>query len=198
MKEKRTVEIRAAEVENGAMILKGIPIVYDKKTLINDINGSYNEIIERGALQGVNLKDTHLFYNHDLSKVPLARAPKTMQLTETRDGLELEATLPDTPEAKSVYTAVKRGDLTGMSFAFTLDEGGSRYNAKENTRSINKFNKILECSVVPFPAYQETSIEARAQIDNAIQEEQKQDLDKKQATIKLNKILYKGLKKYGI
>lgn len=193
MKEFRHVELRAAENKAGDMILKGKPIVYGAKTLINDINGSYNEIIRSGALAGVNLKDTHLFYNHDTSKVPLARAPKTMTLTETRDGLELEATLPDTPEAKGVYTAVERGDLTGMSFAFTLDKDGSQYDAKTNTRSITKFTKILECSVVPYPAYQETSVQARAQITSAQEAAEQRNKEINKAKIALNKIQYRGL-----
>ncbi len=193
MKEFRHVEVRAAETEKGGMILRGKPIIYDAKTVINDINGSYNEIIKRGALQGVDLKDTHLFYNHDLNKVPLARAPKTMQLTETADGLEIEAQLPDTPEARSVYTAVERGDLSGMSFAFSLDKSGSSYDAKSNTRSINKFNKILECSIVPFPAYQGTSVEARNQIDAAVAAENAKQAAIKKAKHTLNKIQFRGL-----
>lgn len=192
-KEFRYMEVRTDEKEDGAMILKGMPIVYDEATRINDRSGSFNEIIKRGALSGVNLNDTHLFYNHDTKKVPLARAPKTMQLRDTEKGLELIAELPNTPEAKSVYTAVERGDLDGMSFAFTLDKDGSQYDVKSNTRTISKFNKILECSIVPYPAYQSTSIEARAQIDRAIEEEKRNNESKKELRKKINKIIFRGL-----
>ena len=73
----------------------------------------------------------------------------------------MKAALPDTAEARAVYEAVKRGDLSGMSFAFTVNDGGSRYDAQTNTRTITRIAKVLECSVVPFPAYPTASVEAR-------------------------------------
>lgn len=165
MKEVRITEIRAAEpTADGAqaLILRGRPILYDTPTLINDVGGSYTEIIRKGALDGADLSDVRLLYNHDLGKVPLARTPKTMSLTVDEEGLTFEAVLPDTAGAKEVYEAVKRGDLSGMSFAFTVPEGGDDYDAKTNTRTIRQIAKVYECSVVPYPAYPTTSIEARS------------------------------------
>lgn len=165
MKEVRITEIRAAEpTADGAkaLILRGRPILYDTPTLINDVGGSYTEIIRSGALDGADLSDVRLLYNHDLGKVPLARTPKTMSLKVDEEGLTFEAVLPDTAGAKEVYEAVKRGDLSGMSFAFTVPEGGDDYDAKTNTRAIRQIAKVYECSVVPYPAYPTTSIEARS------------------------------------
>ena len=165
MKEIRITEIRAAEpTADGAkaLILRGRPILYDTPTLINDVGGSYTEIIRSGALDGADLSDVRLLYNHDLGKVPLARTPKTMSLKVDEEGLTFEAVLPDTAGAKEVYEAVKRGDLSGMSFAFTVPEGGDDYDAKTNTRAIRQIAKVYECSVVPYPAYPTTSIEARS------------------------------------
>ena len=165
MKEIRIAEIRAAEpTADGAkaLILSGRAILYDTPTLIIDGSGSYTEIISRGALDGADLSDVRLLYNHDLSKVPLARTPKTMALRVDAQGLTVEAELPDTATAKEVYAAVQRGDLSGMSFAFTVPEGGDSYDAATNTRTIRKIAKVYECSVVPYPAYPTTSIEARS------------------------------------
>src|SRR5699024_6549467 len=97
------------------------------------------------------------------------------------------AMLPDTEQGRSIYTAVKRGDLDGMSFSFTCDKDGSHYNVEKRTRTISKIRKLYECSIVPFPAYQSTSVEARNQMQEAEQREQA----KKQAKITLNKILSK-------
>lgn len=165
MKEVRITEIRAADpTADGAatLILSGRPILYDTPTSINDVGGSYTEIIQRGALDGADLSDVRLLYNHDLGKVPLARSPKTMQLGTDERGLTFTAELPDTAAAKEVYEAVKRGDLSGMSFAFTVPEGGDSYDAATNTRTIRQIAKVYECSVVPYPAYPQTSIEARS------------------------------------
>ena len=162
MKEIRNAEIKAKDpAESKALFLTGVPIVYDTPATIHDPVGEYIEIIQRGALDGADLSDVRLFYNHDTNRVPLARTPRTMQLTVSPVGLEFTAELPNTDEARSVYEAVRRGDLTGMSFAFKVPQGGDEYDPATNTRTIKKIEKVLECSVVPFPAYPTTSVEAR-------------------------------------
>lgn len=165
MKEVRITEVRAQEPTadgKGTLLIVGTPIVYDTPTTINDPTGSYTEVIKRGALDGADLTDSRLLVNHDLTRIPLARTPKTMQFKITDKGLEMTAELPDTEEARSAYTAVKRGDLTGMSFAFTVPEGGDSYDAKTNTRTITKIAKVYEVSLVNFPAYPTASAEARS------------------------------------
>lgn len=162
MKEIRITEIRAAASAGAEnLILTGMPIVFDTPAVIHDPAGSYIEIIRRGALDSTDLSDVRLLYNHDLNKVPLARTPRTMQLDTTPAGLEIKAVLPNTTEARAVYEAVKRGDLTGMSFAFKVPEGGDHYDPETNTRTISRIEKVLECSIVPFPAYPTASVEAR-------------------------------------
>ena len=165
MKEIRTAEVRATEpTADGkeTLIIVGTPIVFDTPTTINDLCGSYTEVIKRGALDGADLTDSRLLVNHDMTRIPLARTPKTMQLSITEKGLEMRAELPDTEEARSVYTAVKREDLTGMSFAFSVPDGGDSFDAKTNTRTITKISKVYEVSLVNFPAYPTASAEARS------------------------------------
>lgn len=186
MKEIRVCEIRA-EAPAGAesLVIEGMPIVYDQPTVINDPAGRYTEIIRRGALDGADLTDARLLYNHDLNKVPLARTPKTMQFVLDPAGLKMTAQLPDTEEARSVHTAVGRGDLSGMSFAFKVPPGGDRYDRSTNTREIMKIEKVYEVSIVPFPAYPQTSVEARAAM-------QALDSDERtRAIIACNKIMMK-------
>lgn len=188
MKEIRIAEIRAAEpTADGAhaLILSGRPIVYDTPTTINDYSGSYTEIIKRGALDGADLSDVRLLYNHDVNKVPLAKTPKTMSLEVDQVGLTFTATLPETAGAKEVYEAVKRGDLDGMSFAFTVPEGGDSYDASTNTRTITKIAKVYECSVVPYAAYPTTSVEARSARENGLKKLQQ----RQQAKILFNQIM---------
>lgn len=193
MKELRVTQLTAETRADTAaavdsLILWGRPIVYDTPTTIHDPAGDYIEIIKRGALDGADLSDVRLLYNHELSKVPLARTPKTMQLTPGAAALEMTATLPDTNEARAVYEAVKRGDLDGMSFAFTVPAGGDHYDPATNTRTIYKIAKVYECSVVPYPAYPQTSIEARS----ARAESLKQFKARQAAKILINKILLKS------
>ncbi|CCQ96593.1 HK97 family phage prohead protease [[Clostridium] ultunense Esp] len=150
MKEIRIAEIRAAE--GNDLILEGYPIVFEQPTTIQEAFGEYTEVIKRGALDSADLSDTRLIYNHDLSKIPLARTPKTMKLTIEPAGLKMVAHLPDTEEARAIHTAVRRGDLSGMSFAFKVPEGGSTFDPITNTRTITRIEKVYEVSITPFPA----------------------------------------------
>lgn len=74
-----------------------------------------------------------------------------------------------------------------MSFAFKVPEGGDVYDRTTNTRTINKIEKIYEISVVPFPAYAQTSVEARSAMKNMT------DPKRDQVKTTLNKILFKGV-----
>ncbi|KMJ56434.1 peptidase U35 [Bacillus sp. LL01] len=192
MKELRIAELRAADpVGESSLILSGRPIVYDQPTTINAPFGEYIEVIERGALDDADLTDVRLLYNHDMNKIPLARTPKTMQLTLDSAGLALRAELPSTEDGKGVHTAVKRGDLSGMSFAFKVPEGGSRFDAKTNTRTISKIEKVYECSIVAFPAYPQTSVEARSAIESTL--EAFKAPERQAAKIKVNQLLKRSV-----
>ena len=165
MKEIRVAEIRANEPSadgKKALILSGRPVVYDTPTLINDMGGSYIEIVESGALDGADLRDVRLLVGHDASKIPLARTPKTMSLKLDDSGLTFEATLPDTEAGREAYKAVERGDLRGMSYAFTIPEGGDAYDPETNTRTIKRIAKVYECSLTAFPAYESTYVSAES------------------------------------
>jgi HK97 family phage prohead protease len=186
MKELRIAELRAADpAGESGLILEGSPVVYDQPAQIKDVFGSYTEVIRACALDGADLSDVRLLYNHDLNKVPLARTPKTMSLNLDPAGLKFRASLPDTVEGQSVYTAVQRGDLSGLSFAFKVPQGGSTFDPKTNTRTITKIEKVYECSICPFPAYPQTSVEARSDIEGSWAELK----ERANAKIKINQIL---------
>ena len=187
MKEIRTANLETTQDE---MTLTGWPIVFGVPTTINDPDGrTYTEIIERGALDFCDLHDSTLIYNHDENRVPLARTPKTMTLEVTERGLSMVASLAgDNQTAREVYSAVKRGDLSGMSFAFTVPEGGSSYDPVTNTRTITRIAKVYEVSVVPFPAYPQTSVEARGAMQQARDEARRREVLKTTTLIRLRRI----------
>jgi HK97 family phage prohead protease len=165
MKEIRVAEIRANEpAADGkkALILSGRPVVYESPTQINDIGGSYIEIITRGALDGADIGDVRLLVGHDATRIPLARTPRTMSLEVDADGLTFRAQLPDTEAGREAYQAVERGDIRGLSFAFTVPDGGDEYDPQTNTRRINRIAKVYECTLTAFPAYESTTVSAES------------------------------------
>lgn len=159
-------EIRAEKDEKRGNIIVGRPIVYDSKT---DIGGYFEEVIERGALKNANLEDVRFLVNHDQSKIPLARSRKntknsTMKLIVDNDGLEIQVELDteNNTEARNLYSAIERGDITGMSFFFGIeDEEWENLDSDYPTRHIKAISTVVEVSAVTFPAYQDTSIAAR-------------------------------------
>ncbi|GHU95340.1 hypothetical protein FACS1894208_08000 [Clostridia bacterium] len=149
---KRNYEIRAAA---EPLTLTGTAIVFSQPAKI----GNTTEVIAPDALRGVDLSDVVLLTNHDGAQIPLARTPQTMTLTTTETGLEMSATLPDTEQGRSIHTAVKRGDLSQMSFAF--DIGDSTFDEATRTRTITAISKVYEISIVNFAAYKQTNVQAR-------------------------------------
>ena len=158
-------EVRAEQNDEHGTFLEGRPIVYDSRTDL----GWYDEIIERGALADADLKDVRFLVNHNTDMIPLARsrnnnANSTMQMSVDDEGMAIRVDLDteNNTEAKALYSAVKRGDISGMSFMFSVD--GDRWDDADSehpTRTITKLGKIFEVSAVTFPAYEATSITAR-------------------------------------
>lgn len=167
-------EVRAENDDNGTYIT-GRPIVFDSKTNI----GPFDEIIERGALDKTDLRDVRFLVNHDLSKIPLARSRNnnknsTMQLSVDDNGMAIRVNLDveNNAEAKSLYSAVQRGDISGMSFMFGIeDEEWENLDSEHPTRHIRAISTVVEVSAVTFPAYEDTEINARGKeaLDNARQ-----------------------------
>lgn len=166
-------EVRAEKSEQGN-IITGRPIIYNSRTNL----GYFDEVIESGALDGADLTDVRFLVNHDTSKIPLARSRRnngnsTMKLTPDFEGLNLDFVKLDVEnnmDARALYSAVQRGDISGMSFMFSIDdEEWEDLESDHPTRHIKKIGSVVEISAVTFPAYEATSINARSKeaLDNA-------------------------------
>lgn len=88
-----------------------------------------------------------------------------MQMTVEADGLHIRVDL-DTEgntESRSLYSAIKRGDITGMSFAFRVEtDSWEDLDTEYPKRTITGISKVFEVSAVTWPAYDQTSLEARS------------------------------------
>ena len=167
-------EVRAEEGEQGN-IITGRPIVYDTRIHL----GWYDEIIKSGALDNTDLRDVRFLVNHDTSKIPLARSRNnngnsTMLLSVDSDGMKIKVALDteNNQEARALYSAVQRGDISGMSFMFSVrDEEWDDLDSEHPTRRIKDISTVVEVSAATFPAYESTEINARSKeaLDNARQ-----------------------------
>lgn len=199
-----TFEVRAEEAEQGS-IITGRPIVYNSRTDI----GYFDEIIEGGALDKTDLTDVRFLVNHDTSRIPLARSRRnngnsTMQLSVNEFGMDIRVTLDteNNAEARSLYSAVQRGDITGMSFMFGVDdEEWENLDSDHPTRRIKSISTVVEVSAVTFPAYESTEINARSKealdsarsaVETARQQSEKESLDS-DAALQLEKAKFNFL-----
>lgn len=200
--EKRTLqrafnfEIRAENNEEYGDHITGRPIVYNSRTDL----GYFDEIIEAGALDKANLKDVRFLVNHNTDMIPLARSRNnnknsTMQMEVDKDGMAIRVNLDteNNSDAKNLYSAIKRGDITGMSFMFSInDEEWEDLESDHPTRHIREIGEVLEVSAVTFPAYEATEISARDKtaLDNArnlLESERNQLLESNKAELELAK-----------
>lgn len=165
-----TFEVRAEENEEHGHFLSGQPIVYNERTDL----GWYDEIIDEGALMDTDLRDVRFLINHNTDMIPLARsrnnnANSTMQLEVVPGaGLSIRVDLDteNNADAKSLYSAVGRGDITGMSFMFITDgEAWEDVDTEHPTRHVRHIKQVLEVSAVTFPAYSAAWIQQRGFAD---------------------------------
>ena len=167
MKEIRSFEfeVRAEQNDKGSVIT-GQPIVYDERTNLD----WYDEIIDDGALAETDLRDVRFLVNHNTDMIPLARsrnnnANSTMQMEVIEGkGMAIRVNLDteNNADARSLYSAVERGDISGMSFMFVVDKDSwDDVDTDHPTRHIISISKVFEVSAVTFPAYEATSIQAR-------------------------------------
>ena len=158
-------EMRAEQDEAQRYMIEGRAIVYDSMTDL----GWCNEVIESGALAETDLTDVRFLVNHDISKIPLARSRRnnensTMQLIVDDEGMKIRVYLDveNNTEARNLYSAIQRGDITGMSFMFSIsDEEWEELESEKPTRRIKSIFSVVEVSAVTFPAYEDTEIYAR-------------------------------------
>lgn len=167
--------------EEGAetRILEGYAAVFERES---EYLGFY-ETIHRGAIteELINKSDVVMCFNHNPEMI-LARSRNgegTLQLSVDDHGLKFRFEVPDTTVGNDVLTLVKRGDLQGCSFAFSVDVSNPNAEAWQEVdgilhRYINEIAGLYDTSVVISPAYPDTDVQARAK-------KAQEDIDKAKA-----------------
>lgn len=171
-------EVRAMDTEDGSLKIGGYAATFNEEA-----DGlSFREMIAPGAFsRSLQSGDpVFLLVNHDMEGIPLASTQSgTLSLRQDNKGLYMEATLdPANPRAQELASALRRGDMNKMSFAFTVDQDGQ---TRENgLRTIQDIERLYEVSVVTLPAYSGTSAGIRSA------EEIDLDLAKQKLQLKFN------------
>jgi HK97 family phage prohead protease len=165
--ERRTYvvqDVEARQTEDGVMRLSGYAAVFNDAS----VPLPFKERIAPGAFRKTltEMPDVRLLINHE--GLPLARTKNgTLNLIEDDRGLRFNAELADTQEARDIYTLVERGDVDQMSFAFRVIR--QNWNKDKSERTLTEVSLADgDVSVVTYPAYPTTTVEARQKIAHAL------------------------------
>lgn len=119
------------------------------------------EVIEAGALDNANLSDVRMFAQHDPSKLLGRTTSETLAINVDETGLYVRCDLPDNSLGRDTYESIRRKDLNQMSFHFSVDKEGQRWDFSEDipVRYITNIRHIKEVSAVAIPAYSDTELQ---------------------------------------
>ena len=175
-------EVRQDESGGKDLIIRGYAIVFNDRTKIYDpYYGEYVEEILPTALEGTDLNEVYLFFNHNSENV-LGKAGINLKLEIDEKGLFFEVNLPNTQLARDVYNLVEAKIIDGMSFGFCSSD---YVDPVSNTRVIEHIDVLGEISIVTFPAYKDTAVIVKSEREKTSKEnEKKQQREKALESIK--------------
>ena len=118
--------------------------------------GAFDRALEEGD-------DVRALFNHNPDHI-LARAPKTLRLTTNKRGLRYEFDLPNTSAGKDLAESIRRGDISGSSFAFKVDDESWRNDNDREIREVRAV-RLFDVGPVTYPAYGSTTAAVRSDCD---------------------------------
>ena len=172
---KRQMEFRTAEFktreEDGEPIIEGYFAVFNSDY---NIAPGMSESVDPGAFDNTLENDIRALVNHDTTLVLGRTKSGTLELETDDHGLfgRIRVNTNDT-DAMNLYERVKRGDVSGCSFGFNINDEETELRDDGETHWTIKDIDLFEVSCCTFPAYEETNISARTK--------QKEDLEKREA-----------------
>jgi HK97 family phage prohead protease len=100
--------------------------------------------------------------NHNTDIVLGSTRAKTLKLSEDSRGLLAEAILPDTTAGRDLSVLMQRGDVSSMSFGFSVPSKGDKWSNDGMSRELHQI-RLHEVSIVTgFPAYEATTATVRS------------------------------------
>ncbi|MBF8694909.1 HK97 family phage prohead protease [Pseudomonas fulva] len=160
-------ELRAVSTEGGegAPVITGYAAVFNQRSDLL-AGGSFVEIIAPGAFDDVLAQDTRALFNHDPTYLLGRTASGTLRLAVDERGLSYEIDTPNTQTIRDlVVEPLRRGDMSGSSFAMRVAKGGDSWHEEKDgliVRTIYKIAELRDVGPVAFPAYPDSSAAQRS------------------------------------
>lgn len=175
------LHIREAEGEEKSRTVEGHAVVFGVRSINLVPWSSYREIyevMEPGCITNELLKSSDVvltaFHDNTIILGRCRQGKGTLSLVLEERGLKISCTLAETAKADELLSAIERGDISGMSFAYTADEedtekGVSYEKLAERTadgkeiwlRHVKKVNGLYDVTIAGHPAYPQTDVAQR-------------------------------------
>lgn len=159
-------ELRAVQSDDqaGAPKIAGYAAVFNQRSDL--LGGTFVEIIAPGAFDDVLNQDTRALFNHDPTYLLGRTASGTLRLSVDERGLAYEIDTPNTQTIRDlVVEPLRRGDMSGSSFAMRVAKGGDTWHEEKDgliVRTIFKIAELRDVGPVAFPAYPDSSAAQRS------------------------------------
>lgn len=151
--------IRTERREDGSAVITGHAAVFGQ--LSEDLGG-FREMIAPGAFtEALTTDDVRALWNHNDDFILGRNRSKTLEMSEDARGLAIKIYPPDTQMVRDlVLVPMERGDITQMSFAFSVRPGGQDWAKDDNGQVVRTLKKLrlYDVSPVTYPAYPQTDV----------------------------------------
>lgn len=169
-----------AEEGSSARIISGYAAVFNQWAEMGRWY-RWREQIAPGAFEKCNYDKCVACFNHNTDNILARYSSGTLKLSVDEVGLRFEFEVPNTTVGNDMYELVKRGDISQCSFAFVVEEEKWTYREGEDTmddRIITRISELWDVSLVTYPAYEGTSVDARSAEEDSMEERKQQYLAK--------------------
>lgn len=162
--ERRTFALEGLNIEereNQSPVIRGHAAVFN--TLSEDLGGFREQIAPGAFADAIMNDDVRALFNHDANFVLGRNRSGTLRMMEDGTGLAVEIDPPDTQWARDLVLSMRRGDISQMSFGFSVVKGGQSWSKNEAGESIRTVSKVrlFDVSPVTYPAYTQTDVAVR-------------------------------------
>lgn len=177
-------ELRDDSEQNNHLI-EGYALKFD--TWSENLGG-FKETITRKALDNTDFSDVRALFNHNADHVLARSSAGTLNLDIDDVGLKFSFQVPKTTYGQDLLENIRNGNVNQCSFGFRLAKNGDEFSFDEEERiykrSLNAIDKIVDVSVVTYPAYKDTEVgPALRSIDKI--EKQSNEFEKEKMKLKL-------------
>lgn len=186
-REYRTMELRLApqDGEEKSYLVEGYASTFDPYVLMTIDGVDYSERIEPTAFDDADLTDVVFRVDHE-GAVYARTSAGTVELWVDEHGLGQRTNLGKTQRARDLFADIEAGNYPKMSFAFSVADGGDRYDSETHTRIISRVAKVFDVSPVSFPANPSTelSVATRDYFNGVIEAEKAERLEREAKELK--------------